>query len=86
MARKKAKAAGTGKATLVALLTRAKVVETLASRLWDAIEILTSMGAVTGGDLQAKFLQDGAGTLSYSGLSTFTWPGGHDRLARAEGG
>ena len=63
--------AGSGRAKLLELLQKGDVLEALAARVWASIERLVKASAATGGELQSKFLQEGAGTLSYSGLSTF---------------
>ena len=60
-----------GEARLRALLSRAGVLDTLVRALWAAMEKLTEASAATGAELQAKFLEDGAGMLSYGDLSTF---------------
>lgn len=63
--------ANVGRAALLALLRRSNILEELAMHVWAGIERLRASRAATGFELQSKFLQDGAGTLSYSGLSTF---------------
>ena len=53
------------------LLDQGGVLDALARAVWLGIERLMTSSAATGAELHAKFLQDGAGTLAYSGLSSF---------------
>ena len=60
-----------GHAMLLALLQNGGALEAVTDAAWTGIEKLVEAKAATGLELQGKFLADGAGTLSYSGLSTF---------------
>jgi hypothetical protein len=60
-----------GKRQLLELLIDGGAVEALAGELWAGIEELMAARAATAAELSSKFEQDGAGTLSYSGLETF---------------
>jgi len=63
--------AAAGRKALVDLLGKGGALERLATKLWSGIEQLKKNEAHTGAELQSKFLQEGAGMLSYGGLSTF---------------
>ena len=63
--------AADGHATLLALLTRGGALAAVSEAIWAGVQTLMEAKAATGLELQAKFLDDGAGTLSYAGLSTF---------------
>ena len=56
---------------LLELLQQSDVLEVLSNSIFQAAEELTAAPAATAAELHAKFLQDGAGTLTYSDLSTF---------------
>ena len=60
-----------GRAEILALLREGGALEAVAEALWAGIEQLTRARAATGVELQTKFLQEGAGLLSYGGLHTF---------------
>ena len=63
--------AAAGRKALVELLGKGGALERLATKLWNGIEQLKKNEAHTGAELQSKFVQEGAGMLSYGGLSTF---------------
>ena len=63
--------AAAGHAHFLTLLRQADALDALAGRVRDGVDRLLASSAATGAELQGRFLQDGAGTLSYSGLSTF---------------
>ena len=60
-----------GRAEILALLQEGGALDAVAEALWAGIEQLTQARAATGVELQTKFLQEGAGLLTYGGLNTF---------------
>jgi hypothetical protein len=60
-----------GRAEILALLREGGALDAVAEALWAGIEQLTQARAATGVELQTKFLQEGAGLLTYGGLNTF---------------
>lgn len=65
------KALGDGRELILEVLRAGSTLEVLAGAIWNGIERLMDARAVTPSALQAKFLQDGVGLLSYSGLDAF---------------
>jgi hypothetical protein len=60
-----------GRLGLHRMLSEAKFVDMLVSKLWDAIQNLRCASASTPWELHEKFQQMGAGSLSYSSLNAF---------------
>ena len=70
-ARTLAREGTSGSDRVLNLLNQGGALEALAEQMTTGLGRLSTVQASTGAELQGKFLQDGAGTLSYSGLSTF---------------
>ena len=60
-----------GSAHVLKLLQQSGALKALANAMWGGAEQLVEARAATGAELQAKFLQDNAGLLSFPDLSTF---------------
>ena len=60
-----------GSAHVLKLLQQSGALKALAIAMWGGAEQLVEARAATGAELQAKFLQDNAGLLSFPDLSTF---------------
>lgn len=63
--------ASAGVASLREALGTRQALDSLAAAVWAGLARLVGGGVATAAELQEKFLDDGAGTLSYAGLSTF---------------
>ena len=59
--------ASAGRRAISELLSRGGALERLADKMWSGLEQLCVADAATGAELQNKFLQEGAGMLSYGG-------------------